>query len=551
MPDTPDVNILEERYSRRRWFPLIWTVLVVGLCLALQISSADQDIKNTSVLLGAGALLLGLTTWVLARSKWPMRKRLLWGLGPWVVAFLFHSQVELINNGDIGLVGWRWRWAATPDERLAKPATSAEPIADWKATPHDYPAFLGGHLWAEVENVKLATDWQTHPPLEKWRCQVGAGWSSFAIVGNYAITQEQRGEQEMVVCYRIETAKPDGEIVWTHADPVRFDPNGSGALGGVGPRATPRVYQDRVLTMGATGILNCLDARTGRLLWSHDTLAEHNIENIMWGKSCSPVVLENEGSPPLVLASVGAPDASLVAYDLDTGKEAWAAGSRRSAYATPVVTELLGERQVLCVNEDFVTSHSARDGKVLWEHEWPGNSDMDASVSQPIPLPGDRVFLSKGYQGGASLVQLARDDSGTIVIQPLWEPPVKRVMKTKMSNVVIRDGYVYGLDNGILQCIDLERGHGQWKKRRVPAVGHGQIMLVDDALLILSESGELILVAATPEEYRELASLRVFPEDQVTWNNPAFSAPYLLLRNSEQAVCLEMPVEADSEPIAR
>src|SRR5205085_2082707 len=131
---------------------------------------------------------------------------------------------------------------------------------DWRPTPHDYSRFLGNGYWAEVKGVELETDWKTHPPQELWRHEIGAGWSAFSIVGNYAVTQEQRGENELVTSYKVDT----GEPVWTHADKTRFDPaDVKGSLGGPGPRATPTVLGDRIFTQGGTGIVNCLDARTG------------------------------------------------------------------------------------------------------------------------------------------------------------------------------------------------------------------------------------------------------------------------------------------------
>lgn len=533
--------------ARLRWFPLIWLLLITGGFLAIQMGRLDQDVKNFSAVICLGLLFVGLSGWVFLCSRYPIGKRLLLGGLPWLLFAGMRFSIDLVNNGDVGVVDWRWRWSARHDEKLKVPVGEEHSAVEWETTSHDYPGFLGGSYWAEVPDVQLSTDWDRQPPVEKWRCPVGAGWSGFAIVGDYAITQEQRGEQELVVCYRVATDNAEGEIVWSHADPVRFDPGGAGALGYVGPRATPTIHGGRVVTMGATGIVNCLDARTGKSLWSHDILEEYKIQNIMWGKASSPMILETEGEPTIVVVSVGAPEASLVAYDLETGEVAWAEGYRRSSYASPIVCELLGQRQILSVNEDFLTAHSADDGKVLWESPWPGNSDSDATASQPIPLPGDRVFLSKGYGIGASLLQLSQDKTGNMKAEPLWSPPIRKVMKTKMGNVVVRDGYIYGLDGGILECINIEQGKIQWKKRRLPAIGHGQIMAIGDALVILSETGELIMAELNPEEYRELASMEVFPDDQITWNNLAFSAPYLLLRNAEEAVCLEMPLLEPTE----
>ena len=134
-----------------------------------------------------------------------------------------------------------------------------------------------------------------------WRHEIGAGWSSFAIVGDYAFTQEQRGDDELVTCYRLKT----GEPVWTHADKTRFDPaDAIGGLGDIGPRATPTVYGDRVFTQGGTGIVNCLDVRTGKSIWSHDTPIEFDAPVATWGKAGSPLIVDES-----VVISVGAPSA--------------------------------------------------------------------------------------------------------------------------------------------------------------------------------------------------------------------------------------------------
>ena len=140
-----------------------------------------------------------------------------------------------------------------------------------------------------------------------------------------------------------------------------------------------------------------------------------------------------------------------------------------------------------------------------------------------MPLAGDRLFLSKGYGTGSSLLAIRENATGKLAAEPLWNPPIKRVMKTKFCNVVMRDGYVYGLDDVLLSCIELETGKLKWKKRRDPPFGHGQIMLIGDVILVLSETGELALVEASPERYRELASLQALDRRNVTWNNPAYS----------------------------
>jgi outer membrane protein assembly factor BamB len=493
-----------------------------------------------------GLTLVALGLWFLSCAPFSRTVRNLVVFSPFVLLIAFFASFKPKHDGDVKIYWWdlasyRFRWGTDPDERLALP-DAANVAEGWEAGPHDFPQFLGADGRGAVTNVALFTNWNERPPEEVWRREIGAGWSGFAVVGDYAVTQEQRGDQELVVCYRV----ADGSIVWSHSDTTRFDPGSiTGGLGDIGPRATPTIHDAKVITHGATGIVNCLDARTGKVIWSHDTLRDFGISNVNWGKSNSPLVVDDT-----VVISVGAAGGkSLVAYDLESGDVRWSAGNYRSSYASPVLATIAGVRQIVSVDEDHVTAVRAEDGDALWEVEWPGNSDSNASVSQPVPVADDHVFLSKGYGVGAELIQITRaaddgssevgGDGARLAAEPIWK---RSVMKTKMSNVVIHEGHVYGLDGGILQCIELETGGERWKSRR-GRYGHGQMLLVGDVILIMTEmDGELVLVRANPSRHEELARFGVFPKGQKTWNNPALAGEYLLVRNDREAVCLRVPL---------
>ncbi|MEM8866007.1 MAG: PQQ-binding-like beta-propeller repeat protein, partial [Planctomycetota bacterium] len=542
---------------RPRRFPQYFLLGIGVVWLIVQLLPITRDYKVVAGQVSFGVGLTGMLIW-LAAFRGPRRKqrrRVVAG----VVAFalLIVLAVRFQTDGDGRLVGWRWRWTPLPDQTLALPekADTARESEAGQGEPVDsetsaiatatYPAFLGGRPWAEVPNVRLATDWQANPPVELWRRPIGAGWSAFAVADGLAITQEQRDEQELVVAYRLD----DGEVAWWHGDTARFDPFGpTQRMGGVGPRATPTIFQGRVYTHGATGIVNCLELASGELVWSVDTQAKFDAPNLMWGKSGSPLVLPESGLVIIGVGTDGGSDpltgASLVALDRETGEVRWQGGGRVTAYATPTLGELAGRRQILQVNQQFLTAHDASTGEVLWEYPWRGNSSADASCSQPIPLPDDRVFLSKGYGVGSVLLDVSQIGSGAYAAEPIWQ---KRIMKTKFGNVVIRDGYIFGLDGILLQCVDLATGRSVWKERRQPSFGHGQLMLVGDHLLVLTEWGELVLATASSEGYEELASLRVFDEDQITWNNPALAGDYLLVRNAQQAACYRMPLVASPD----
>ena len=529
-----------------RLFPVLWPLALGIICVVVWNVTEDQGFANSMIHLSVILTVFGWSIWVILRSGWSLLAR--YGTAGIMLLLLSSvyfqfSPIEVITNGDVGWVGWRWRGDA-PDKNLDVEISNASSDLLIQSTEYDYPEFLGTGYWAEVQGVQIDPDWKSAPPKALWKQEVGAGWSSFAVVGDYAFTQEQRGEYEMVRCYSAVT----GDLVWCHADNVRFDPRGGGSLGGVGPQATPTISGDRVFSHGATGIINCLDAASGKLIWTIDVEQEFDVPTLLWGKSASPIIVGD-----LVVVSIGDVAAnrteefadqgnSLVAFDQATGEIVWEAGDRRSSYATPVLATICGVEQIIVINENFVTSHRADDGKILWEHPWEGLSDSNASTSQPIPLDGDRLFLSKGYGIGAELVQISRVDEEW-KSDIIWKKPI---MKTKMGNVVLRDGHVFGLNEVNLMCIELNTGKKKWIKRRRPSFGHGQILLTGEHILVLTEEGEVVLVAADTKEYQELAS---FPAiEGVTWNNPTLTGSKLLVRNAEWAACYELPLLQDPSP---
>jgi outer membrane protein assembly factor BamB len=417
-----------------------------------------------------------------------------------------------------------WRWTPRPDEALVKtpPDRGAQgpAAADLTVTSdHDFAQFLGPDRDAAVTAPGFNFDWKTHPPRRVWEKPIGAGWSAFAVVGDYAVTQEQRGEYECVTCYSLDR----GELLWTHRDEGRF----SKTLSGDGPRSTPTVDEGRVYTLGAWGRLNCLDGRTGEPVWTHDVIEENDASLPEWGKSCSPLIVDG-----LVVVSAGGRDGrSLIAYDKQTGEVTWHAGDQPSSYASPRLAELAGVRQILMVNQESVSAHAPEDGHVLWELTWAGNTPK---VPDAVALDANHVFISAGYGLGCQLLEIGPADGDKLAAKSLWQ---SKLLKPKFTNVIVRDGHVYGLDDGrALVCLDLKDGKRRWRGGRY---GHGQILLVNDALLIQAETGEVALVEASPERFNELTRFAAI-EGQ-TWNNPVVAGRLLLVRNAAQAACYELP----------
>ena len=296
--------------------------------------------------------------------------------------------------------------------------------------------------------------------------------------------------------------------------------------------------------MGATGIVNCLEASSGKALWSHNLPDELGIAPLFWANSGSPLVVPNSN---LVVVNGGQASTSdghsLLAFDRTTGKLAWQGGPQTTSYASPVYAVLAGVAQVVQINESTVGGYRLEDGAELWQFEQPGNSSGNASCSQPIPLPGDQLLVTKGYGIGSRLVQITGADDGSFSADVLWK---RSVLKTKLANIVVHDGHAYGLDHTVLSCVEIATGKVKWKKRRRDSLGHGQILLVGGHLFALSETGEGVLLECNPDRYVERASLPMLRSDGITWNNPALSGPYLLVRNNLEAACYELPLKGSA-----
>ncbi|HET6880376.1 MAG TPA: PQQ-binding-like beta-propeller repeat protein [Pirellulales bacterium] len=513
---------------RVRWWLLVAIVAASGALLGgLQVPDLfpDDAHRNLATLAAMGLVAGLLTLWTVLGTGLSGRQQVRTLLG---VALAVAMAVGCVRvEGCSGNLTPRltWRWKPKPDESLAtvgdeKSSAELANVADLSSTgEHDFPQFLGPNRDASVEAPAFGTDWSAHPPHLLWRQPIGAGWSSFALVGDYAVTQEQRGDDECVTCYALD----GGKLLWTHADPGRF----SHPMSGDGPRATPTVDEGRVYTLGAFGRLNCLDGRSGKLVWTHDIVKENDARPPQWGKSCSPLVVGD-----LVIASAGGLKGwSLVAYNKQTGEVVWHAGDAPSSYASPRLAEMAGMRQVLMVNADSVTGHDPDDGRVLWRFKWPGGQPK---VPDAVALGGDQVFISAGYGLGCKLLEIGPSGEGGSP-RVVWE---SNKLKPKFTNVVVRDGYVYGLDDGrTLNCLDLNDGKVRWRGGRY---GHGQILLVNDLLLVQAELGDVALVKASPERFTELTRFAALQGQ--TWNNPVVAGRLLLVRNATEAACYELRV---------
>jgi len=507
-----------------------WRDRLIGLALVIATLVATYTLVHPTVppaltVVGIPVFSLAIVAWLLlARSQQP-RTRRLGAVAVTLVALLGWTLVR--SNGVDGALNtdYAWRWSATTEERflaseasggIKGPAETILPIEDAA-----WPGFRGPHRDSRIEDLRIDTSWDSSPPQEIWRRPIGPGWSSFAVVGDRLYTQEQRGEEEVVACYDAAA----GEPLWLHADSARFQE----ALAGPGPRATPTYHEGRIYALGATGILNCLDAATGEPRWSRRLTEDTGAKVPDWGFASSPLVVAGR----VIVYAGGADGKGVAAYDAANGEPSWFAPAGAPSYSSPHRATIDGVEQVLMLTGGGATSLEPLTGRVLWDYAWP--LDGAARVVQPHVDDEGRVLIGTGFGQGVRSIRVSRDgDLWTIV-----EGWTSRNLKPYYNDFVAHRGHLYGFDGSIFACIDAETGERKWKRGRY---GNGQVLLLadQDLLLVLSESGELVLVGADPDDFREVA--RVPAVQGKTWNHPVLVGDRLYVRNGEEAVAFRLPV---------
>jgi outer membrane protein assembly factor BamB len=403
--------------------------------------------------------------------------------------------------------------AATEPAAETSTAEAATETASGDAYWTDY---RGPNRDGHYRQTPIRTDWPEEGLPELWRQTVGGGYASMTVANGRIFTIEQRRDSEVVAAYDLNTG---GEL-WTHSWPARFEES----MGGPGPRATPTWDAGKVYALGATGEFHVLEAATGKLVWKKNVLEETSTSNLQWAMAASPLIVDGK-----VIVQPGGRGASIVAYDKLSGEPVWKSLSDKSSYTSPAVVTLLGRRQILTVTAERMVGLAIEDGSLLWEFPW--FTSGGGNISQPLVVDDGHVFIAAGYGHGAALVKLS-GSGDAMRTEEVWQ---NNNMKCKFNPPVIQEGHVYGLDEGILASIDVWTGERDWKGGRYR---FGQLLLAGGHLIVLTETGDVVLVRATPEGHQELARFKAL--DGKTWNNPAIANGKLLVRNQTEMVCYDL-----------
>jgi hypothetical protein len=505
-------------------------LLVLGSAVAAPVVGyllADKTLGPITIMNGIPVMLTAWAAWVLLAQK---ASRPLWRNG--LVAVLFGSLISFALFRMEGLKGegqadLHWRWSRRPEE-LYLARRSASPEAGSSATtrdaaplilrPGDWPGFRGPNRDSVVRGITVSTDWTKSPPMGLWRRRVGPGWSSMAVVDGRLFTQEQRGQNEAVVCLDAAT----GSERWAHEEPGRFIE----ALSSLGPRATPTFADGRIYAQGAAGVLVCLDAATGQKIWSRNVLDDSNGKMPDWGVTSSPLVT---GGRVVVFAD-GRSKKGLLGYHADTGEVAWAVDAGLYSYSSPHLATVGGREQVLFIGNEGLVAVDPVTGATVWKY--PASGQPPRSL-QPMPVGDTQLLVPLGMEVATELLDISHSGD-TITPTRRWS---SRNLKPSFNDFVVQGDYIYGFDQSLFTCVELKTGNRKWKQGRY---GTGQVLLLADQglLLVLSDKGEIVLLSAKPDAFEERGELQAITGK--TWNHPAVAQGRLYVRNAEEMACFDL-----------
>ena len=553
-----------ERLDSQKTYSLPISIITLGV-VALLVLNLLFDTLNEHMNLNPGVRGLGnlfipaavsiLCGIFLVLFRWG-GKRTWIGLLLIAAPFLLFALIQPVVDGDGSVVRAQFRFQKQLRDFRSAPAKNIS--IDLETTNrYDFPRFLGPNANGTVDAVKL-DDWKLTQPGFLWKQPIGDGWSGFSAVNNSAITQEQRGEDECVTCYDIET----GAVLWINSAKRRHED--ITGVGKPGPRATPTIHEGKVYVMSATGVLDCLDGEDGSLLWSADVpklvgigqkystnstgeVYSEETSTLAWGRASSPLIYKD-----LVIVPGGrsrttdenyeankSKAATLLAFNKQTGKIVWRGGERMIAYGSPTIATLHGADQVVLIAEDHAVGHDPETGKELWAFEREGHSNTDANCSQVTQISDTQLLFSKGYSKGGELVDILLDGpTGKYSVKSLFSDP--RILKTKLTSPVIYQDHLYSLSDGYLECVAIENQKLERKWKQRGRFGNGQLLLVGDKLLVHSEHGTLHLVQPDPTAYQELGKLKTIKG--VCWNTLCLYKDLLLIRSELEATCIRLPI---------
>lgn len=384
----------------------------------------------------------------------------------------------------------------------------AEPSKDW-------PQYRGVNRDGISTETGLIQTWPAEGPKLLWKAPIGDGYSGIAVSNGRLYTMFSQGDDELVACFDAAS----GKEIWRY----KLDSNYINDQGN-GPRGTPTVDGDIVYVLGAQAMLAALSAADGTKVWDHNLQKELGAKVPIWGVSSSPLV-END---TLLVPVGGSENNAVVCFNKKTGAIIWKSQTDEPGYSSPIAVTIGGIRQIIAFSGTALFSFSPADGKMYWRYPW--KTDWFVNAATPILVGNDRIFISTSYDRGAAMLKVT-SSGGRVGVEEVW---LSKDMKNHFNSSVLHNGHLYGFDNAVLKCIEASTGEEKWQKG---GYGKGSLILANGNLIVLGERGQLLIVEASPQEYREKAFVQILKGK--CWTEPSLAGGKLYLRNQKEMLCLD------------
>ena len=394
-----------------------------------------------------------------------------------------------------------------------------------------WPNIYGQNHNSTSTESNISTTWPSSGPAIKWVRTTGAGYSSVVSAGDDTITIFRQVNEEVVECLDTES----GKLRWEYRYPTNFK---STYEYSDGPYSTPVLTEQSVFTIGASGLLSCLDRDSGNVQWSRNLLTQYEIPKRDWPFAGSPLILEDR-----LILNLGAADknAGIIAIDLVDGRTIWEATDHEYAHTTPTVATIDGQRMVFVLTFEGLVCLDPDDGNVHWNiaHRVRDPTGMNGTNAVSPIVISDRVCVVSGPQTkpGLRCFRILPDGK--------YDEPWRdiRLLKSQYTNLVGVDGYLFAftpmtVGGPTMKCIDVINGKLAWKGK--PDLGRGNMLAVNDSIIILGEDGTLASFALSSAKLTEISRTAQPVLDQPCYTSLALNKGLLFARNEKELICFDL-----------
>jgi outer membrane protein assembly factor BamB len=399
----------------------------------------------------------------------------------------------------------------------------APPVPPQPARPRAWTQWGGPHRNFQTEATGIKESWAASGPPVVWQRPLGEGYSSPSVEDGVLYTMYGRPRQEVVLAANAE----DGKTLWEYTTPMTFQSDAPEM--GNGPYATPLIVGDRVFTAGVAGRLQCLEKKTGKLLWTQQLWTDHHGSRLMYGYASSPIAFRD-----MIIVPVGGSGKAVMAFRQTDGSVAWSQNNYGNVYSSPILIDVSGLEQVALVMDGYVIGVNPHNGDLQWQV--PFKADYSIAVATPVWGPDNLLFVSSEYNAGSKVIELKRNGLQTIATE-LWS---SNRLRLHHGNAMRIGDAIYFSSGGkgsqaILSAVDARSGRIHWQER---SIEKATFVWADQKLITLDQDGNLMIAHPSPQGFKIAAKAPLLTH--LSWTPPVLVGTRLFIRDRKTLMAVDL-----------